>query len=67
MDLEKIVKTLWLKKKITNKWVLDQIQTERSLIEIIIRQQLQYFGHVRRANNDLEKEMMENEKQDSNN
>ena len=43
----------------TNEWVLGQIKTERSLLNTIRKRQLTYYGHINRADNSLEKLIMQ--------
>ena len=44
----------------TNEWVLETAGVDRSLLELVKRRKLSYFGHIMRKNGDcLEKEIMQ--------
>ena len=56
----RLLRIPWTKKK-TNDWVLTHINTDRSLLNVIFKQQLTYYGHITRNIGSLEKDIFEGE------
>lgn len=57
--LRQIMRVSWMAKK-TNEWVLEQLGTERQMLNDIKTRKLKYFGHVMRKKGEcLEKEIMQ--------
>ena len=54
----RLLRIPWTEKK-TNTWVLNQINTKMSLLNIIDKGRLTYFGHIMRADDSLEKTIMQ--------
>ena len=54
----RLLRVPWTSRR-TNEWVLGQIKTERSLLNTIRKRQLTYYGHINRADNSLEKLIMQ--------
>ena len=57
--LRQIMRVSWMAKK-TNEWVLEQLGTDRQMLNVIKTRKLKYFGHVMRKKGEcLEKELMQ--------
>ena len=54
----RLLRVPWTARK-TNSWVLNKIKTKISLLNTIDRGRLTYFGHIMRADNSLEKVIMQ--------
>ena len=55
--LRRVLKIPWNKKE-TNKSVVQKIHSESSLEAAIVKQRLEYFGHIMRKDGSLEKSLM---------
>ena len=57
MVLEKTLESLWMSRR-SNQSVLKEINPEYSLEELMLKLKLQYFGHLMRRVDSLEKTLM---------